>query len=212
MKTFGERVAHWRKQKNLTQKQLALLLHVSDSSVSRWEQNEGYPDVALLVPLADCLGVNVDDLLREDRGYRHIQKKDIEEWLPFLLALCAILSFYLLVKLGVSTVITLIVYGILMIFSTRLMKKHTDRTHAMHLHHVHALFHYFVTFNVMVQVMLIVLIAKTMQIPLFMMVGQNIELNDMGMVGQSLMFVYVVSFVVALVVSLVFYFAKQPQK
>ena len=49
--SFSERLKRYRKERNLTQQQLADALGVSNKSVSRWESGGGYPDVPLLVPL-----------------------------------------------------------------------------------------------------------------------------------------------------------------
>ena len=57
-------IAEARKQKNMTQKDLAAALHVSDRAVSKWERGAGFPDVSLLEPLADALGLQVLELLR----------------------------------------------------------------------------------------------------------------------------------------------------
>ncbi len=60
----GELIAAVRKQKGMTQRQLAQLLHVSDRAVSKWERGVGFPDVSLLEPLSDALGLTVTALLR----------------------------------------------------------------------------------------------------------------------------------------------------
>ena len=60
----GALIAAARKEKNMTQKELAQALHVSDRAVSKWERGAGFPDVSLLEPLADALGLSVLDLLR----------------------------------------------------------------------------------------------------------------------------------------------------
>ena len=52
----------------MTQKELAAALHVSDRAVSKWERGAGFPDISLLEPLADALGLGVLDLLRGERG------------------------------------------------------------------------------------------------------------------------------------------------
>ena len=59
---FAQRLKEYRKARGMTQQELADRLGVSNKSVSRWETG-GYPDVALLGPLAKALGVTVDDLL-----------------------------------------------------------------------------------------------------------------------------------------------------
>lgn len=60
----GALIAAARREKNMTQKELAKVLHVSDRAVSKWERGAGFPDVSLLEPLADALGLQVLDLLR----------------------------------------------------------------------------------------------------------------------------------------------------
>lgn len=60
---FGAFVAQLRKEKGLMQKELAEKLYVSDKAVSKWERGLSIPDVAILVPLADILGVTVTELL-----------------------------------------------------------------------------------------------------------------------------------------------------
>lgn len=67
-KEFGSFLAELRKEKGLTQKELAEKLFVSDKAVSKWETGGSIPDVALLMPLAKLLGVTVPELL-ECRRY-----------------------------------------------------------------------------------------------------------------------------------------------
>lgn len=64
---FGVFVAALRKEKGLTQKELAQQLHVTDKAVSKWERALSLPDVALLSPLAEALGVTVTELLEGKR-------------------------------------------------------------------------------------------------------------------------------------------------
>lgn len=64
---FEEFVASLRKEKGLTQKQLAACLYVSDKAVSKWERGLSIPDAAILVPLAQTLGVTVTELLKCSR-------------------------------------------------------------------------------------------------------------------------------------------------
>lgn len=60
---FGEFVMLLRKEKGLTQKEVAQQLFISDKAVSKWETGASIPDTALLIPLADLLGVSVTELL-----------------------------------------------------------------------------------------------------------------------------------------------------
>lgn len=61
---FGAFVARLRKEKGLTQRELAERIHVSDKAVSKWERAAGLPDITLLIPLAEALDVTVTELLQ----------------------------------------------------------------------------------------------------------------------------------------------------
>ena len=63
----GQVIAACRAERNMTQKQLAERLHISDRTISRWERGAGFPDLSLLEPLADALGLSVVELLRGER-------------------------------------------------------------------------------------------------------------------------------------------------
>lgn len=84
---FSERLKRYRKERNLTQQQLADALRVSNKSVSRWESGGGYPDLPLLVPLAKTLGVTADDLLDEEKPVRALTRADWQGLLSFAFAL-----------------------------------------------------------------------------------------------------------------------------
>lgn len=58
----GANIKRFRESKNMTQQQLAEKLKVTDKAVSKWETNRGYPDISLVEPLADALGVSLIEL------------------------------------------------------------------------------------------------------------------------------------------------------
>lgn len=60
---FGEFVAALRREKGITQKELAARLFISDKAVSKWETGASVPNIDLLIPLAEILGVTVTELL-----------------------------------------------------------------------------------------------------------------------------------------------------
>lgn len=64
---FGKFLAQLRKERGWTQRNLAEELYVSDKAVSKWERGLSLPDVALLLPLAEKLGVTVTELLEGQR-------------------------------------------------------------------------------------------------------------------------------------------------
>ena len=59
----GAAIRTLRLQRGMTQLQLAEKLSVSDKTVSKWETGKGYPDITLLGPVADALGVSVTELI-----------------------------------------------------------------------------------------------------------------------------------------------------
>ena len=63
----GSFIASLRREKGMTQKELASLLGVSDKAVSKWERGESYPEVTLFPALGAVLGVTVDELMAGER-------------------------------------------------------------------------------------------------------------------------------------------------
>ena len=61
--TIGKRIAHLRKEKGLTQDELAQHMGISPQAVSKWENDQTCPDISALPKLAGLLGVSVDELL-----------------------------------------------------------------------------------------------------------------------------------------------------
>ena len=59
----GSVIRRLRERKQLTQEELAERIHVSGKAVSKWETGRGYPDISLLEPLAEALGISVIELL-----------------------------------------------------------------------------------------------------------------------------------------------------
>lgn len=61
--TIGSRICKFRKEKGLTQEELALQLGVTSQAVSKWENDLSCPDITLLPKLAGILGVTTDTIL-----------------------------------------------------------------------------------------------------------------------------------------------------
>lgn len=75
---FGAFLCRLRKQKGFTQRELAERLFVSDKAVSKWERGLSMPDIALLMPLADLLGVTTTELL-SGQPIREPETLDVRE-------------------------------------------------------------------------------------------------------------------------------------
>lgn len=61
--TMGEIISTLRKEKGMTQKDLAEKMQVTDKAVSKWERNLSCPDINSIPLLAETLGISVDQLL-----------------------------------------------------------------------------------------------------------------------------------------------------
>ncbi len=64
---IGKFIAESRKSMNLTQRQLADTLSISDKTVSKWECGKGLPEVSLMLPLCAALDITVNDLLSGEK-------------------------------------------------------------------------------------------------------------------------------------------------
>lgn len=71
----GKFIAELRKEKNMTQIDLADKLGITDRAVSKWENGRGMPDLSLLAPLCEILGVSINELLSGE----WLDKKDYQE-------------------------------------------------------------------------------------------------------------------------------------
>ncbi len=75
--TLGKRISALRKQKGFTQEALAGMMDVSPQAVSKWENDQACPDIALLPKLAKLLGTSVDALLSGEQ-----EEKPVVQVLP----------------------------------------------------------------------------------------------------------------------------------
>ena len=63
MDTIGKRIGYHRRQKGMTQEELAQKLGLSAQAVSKWENDQTCPDIQLLPQLCELLGISTDELL-----------------------------------------------------------------------------------------------------------------------------------------------------
>lgn len=67
--SFCDIIVRLRKEKNITQKQLADKLNVTDKAVSKWERGLSYPDITSISKLASVLGVDSSYLIEIGRAH-----------------------------------------------------------------------------------------------------------------------------------------------
>lgn len=75
----GKFIAQMRRAQNLTQRQLADQLSISDKTVSKWECGKGLPEVSLMLPLCEILQITVNDLLSGEKVAEGEYQKKAEE-------------------------------------------------------------------------------------------------------------------------------------
>jgi transcriptional regulator with XRE-family HTH domain len=64
---FNEKLCELRKQKGMTQEELAAKLYVSRTAISKWESGRGYPNIESLKAVAEVFSVSVDELLSPEQ-------------------------------------------------------------------------------------------------------------------------------------------------
>ena len=98
--TTGKFIAHKRKEKNLTQEQLAEKLGVSNKTVSKWETGKCMPDYSVVKSLCEELEITVAELMdgedREERSVRAYDDEQIMDLLKRMQDLTCFMECYLL--------------------------------------------------------------------------------------------------------------------
>ncbi|TLG74312.1 helix-turn-helix domain-containing protein [Culicoidibacter larvae] len=74
---IGKKIKQERVRLQLTQKQLASQLNVSDKTISRWERSDGYPDITLLPLIASSLNMRLEELFNEADTISIIQEEPV---------------------------------------------------------------------------------------------------------------------------------------
>lgn len=76
---IGKFIAECRKEKNLSQAQLAEMLGITDRAVSKWENGKSLPDTGTMLELCQMLGINVNELLTGERLQESSYKEMAEQ-------------------------------------------------------------------------------------------------------------------------------------
>ena len=76
---IGKFISELRKEKNMTQEQLAEKLGVTDKSISRWENGKTMPDYSLLKDLCDILSISINELFLGEKISNEDYKKKADE-------------------------------------------------------------------------------------------------------------------------------------
>lgn len=117
---IGKFIAKCRKDKNLTQLQLAEKLSVTDRAVSKWENGRSVPDSSIMLNLCNALGITVNELLAGERLEKEKINKANEENLLSIIKekeesdKRLLLSEVVFGTFGIATILTLILLGALL--------------------------------------------------------------------------------------------------
>ena len=76
---IGETIKRLRRERDLTQEEVATHLGVSFQSISKWERGDGYPDITMLPALANYFGISVDELLGTSELEKRRQYDEINQ-------------------------------------------------------------------------------------------------------------------------------------
>ncbi len=95
-KLLGSRIAKFRKEKNLSQKELANKLNVSNKTISKWECGNGNPDIQTLSKMVEIFDISIDELINEkeknNETHKTEQKQSKNRTPNKKLLLCSLIS------------------------------------------------------------------------------------------------------------------------
>ena len=78
-KKIGKFIAEKRRERNYTQAQLAEMLGVTSKTISRWENGNYMPDLSMLMPLCEILGIQVEELLKGENEVAGKSREELEK-------------------------------------------------------------------------------------------------------------------------------------
>ena len=113
-KKIGKFIAENRKAKGLKQKELAEKLGVSDKTVSRWENGNYMPDLSILKPLSEVLGISLNELLSGE----YIMQENVAEKAEASIERTLEYSSHKIEKSKITVYLTIVgcVYGMLVVW------------------------------------------------------------------------------------------------
>lgn len=76
---IGKFISQCRKEKGLTQAQLAEKLNITDRAVSKWETGKGMPDSSIMIELCDILGICINELFSGEKLHMENYNKKADE-------------------------------------------------------------------------------------------------------------------------------------
>lgn len=128
--TFGSMIVQMRKEKGITQLELAEEMGVTDKAVSKWERDLSFPDVSSIPRLAEYFGVTTDELMQVREGSKEKKSSNnVKEIINIALKGVglamgvAVLVLTILKELVVEDAVTMLGIGLICLAVAQLQKK-----------------------------------------------------------------------------------------
>lgn len=128
-KSLGMMISSLRKEKGMTQVELAQQMGVTDKAVSKWERDLSYPDINSIPKLAEVFGISVDELMQMKT---ESQKKDITPMVHMIMKAVAlamgvgVVVLSILTELDVNSGMSMLGIGLSLLAMTSLVKKEDE--------------------------------------------------------------------------------------
>ena len=97
--TIGERLLKLRKERNISQEDLANVLDVSRQTISKWETDQSQPDFDKIIPLCEYFGITSDELLTGNQNIREAKKENVKSNFARNIALAVMLYIFALISI-----------------------------------------------------------------------------------------------------------------
>lgn len=97
--TIGERLLKLRKEKNISQEELANVLDVSRQTVSKWETDQTTPDFDKIIPLCEYFGITSDELLTGNQNIKEAKQDNVKSNFARNIAIAVMLYIFALISI-----------------------------------------------------------------------------------------------------------------
>lgn len=152
--------------------------------------------------IADIFHVSIDYLLKDHDDFKEIDKLDIVSYLPWVISLIGVLTFYVFSALSIPVLFNFIIYYFIINFSYRFLKQYTDRKNGHTLVKLNTISHFFVCSSLLSQILYSLVI---MSITGNFIIGKNIDMN-MGMISSvEIVLPFVLSYITSAVYCFIHY-------
>ena len=97
--TIGERLLKLRREKNLSQEELANVLDVSRQTVSKWETDQSLPDSDKIIPLCNYFGITSDELLTGNSNIKEAKQENVKSNFARNIAIAVMLYIFSIIAI-----------------------------------------------------------------------------------------------------------------